>query len=233
MQAIEQCFSTVNFANSSDKITAKTAGVYTNIITRFNSDPAVAEVVHHLDNHFGRGHSLATISVLDQLCQNTSLPHAAQLETQLLRWVVDGIAVHTLRHNLKKSLTRDYIMQTLVPCLLLQIRVAIYFDHKYRFKNDPYIEYIDARSPERVMHSLFGSMRTFHAAFPQGTPFDYKFAGVGSTTTHVAEVNISWMGQLSDVQIEVITFVRNFFDFRPDIIAVASRTLALNRNVTS
>ena len=63
MQAIEQWFSTVTFASSNDKITAKTAGVYTEIITPFYYDPLVAEVVHHLDNHFVKNHSLATISV--------------------------------------------------------------------------------------------------------------------------------------------------------------------------
>ena len=85
MQAIEQWFSTVTFASSNDKITAKTAGVYTKIITRFYYDPFVAEVVQHLDNHFGKNHSLATISVLDQICQKTALRQTAQLEAKLLR----------------------------------------------------------------------------------------------------------------------------------------------------
>jgi hypothetical protein len=234
MQAIEQWFSTVNFANSSEKITAKTAGVYTKIITRFFYDPAVAEVVQHLDNHFGRNHSLATISVLDQICQKTSLPQAIVLEGKLLRWVVDGIAVHTLRHNLKKPVPREEIMKSLVPVLLLQRRVAIYFTTKYKFRNEADIVYINNRSPEHVMANLFSSMRTYHAAFPKGTPLAYEFTGMDATLQPAATLtNIAWMGQLSETQNELITFIREFFDFRPDIIAVANRTLASCYNVTA
>ena len=42
----------------------------------------------------------------------------SQLETKLLRWVVDGIAVHILRHNLKKALPREEIMKTIVAKMM-------------------------------------------------------------------------------------------------------------------
>jgi hypothetical protein len=173
--SIAAWFREVQFASSSESITAKTASTYLKIYNRFSDVPAIEELLETLDSVYGRRHTLSNTSVLDTLCQRTSIPTNRELSTRVLAWVAEGIAVLHVRGTLRPDAGRDSVRDRVVPALLLKRRVVVYMAGKFRFNNGDRA-FAPGRAPGEVLREVFGTYRAFHTAYPKG----YKLDGIGA-----------------------------------------------------
>ena len=233
--AVSAWFSTVKVSSASEKITSKTAQTYLRIHARFETAIGTVDACRQMDNHLGKNHALASTSVLEICVGRTSCPSNTALEAKLLTWVVEGLAVQTLRKNLPSNSKEG--VKDILPLLLLQRRCVTYIASKYPFADEDGVTYAEGRSPSKIFKEVFGTYKKFHDTFPKGNKLEFKFTSLDDGQPQQQSSSVDglflWIGQLAELQQEMVSFLRAFLDFRADIVAIANRALSSKKDISA
>ena len=144
--------------------------------------------------------------------------------------------MQTLRKNVPQQ-TKETVKE-IVPVLLLQRRCVSYIVSKYTFEDEDGVTYALGKSPSKVFKEVFGSYQSFHCTFPKGNPLGFRFTSLDDQpadrpVVESSDVNFLWIGQLCELQQDMLTFLRAFLDWRADIMAIANRALAIRKDISA
>lgn len=118
-------------------------------------------------------------------------------------------------------MTRNVIIDELVPMALMQMKLSAYFINKFQFKNDPEKQYMEKLSAEDLLATILANPCALHKYLPAGT-------SVSTVTKEDAFESPLFLQSYPGPLRAIIEFMRDFLDERDDLRDAALRVLATN-----